>query len=292
MNAFLDKYSVAMTSLLIKDKWFEKSLSSKHLIDRCLEIPVVKVDKLKEEVKETNTYVNGVAFDAAYAVVKWLGYDFPTIIYHHGNNERPFDYRMSSKNTFKSVLYSEREKIQANLITIRAPFHQESLKTFTSKMKHLELFTGMLAVSTNLIEGLVSHLKAHSCPRVMVTGLSLGGWVVNLHRSVYNTADVYVPIFAGAALDRLFKDSYYRKLVSFQALENESALADVLNLEEAFKKISTKNVYPLLAKEDQFIEYEVQRHSYDSDNLKTINKGHITGALASAELREHILAHL
>ena len=47
-----------------------------------------------------------------------------------------------------------------------------------------------------------------------------------------------------------------------------------------------------MARFDQIIEYDVQKHFYDEKTVTVIDKGHITGALASAELRAHILAQL
>ena len=38
--------------------------------------------------------------DPAFKVEKWLGTGHPTIIYHHGNNERPFDYGKAAKTPF------------------------------------------------------------------------------------------------------------------------------------------------------------------------------------------------
>lgn len=290
MHTFLDKYSVFMTSLLIKDKWFEQSTQSQSLIELCHQIDVSKIYSLEENTVELDVIFENTLLDPAFQVVQWLGYEYPTIIYHHGNNERPFDYRLSSKNTFRSILYTVRQEVKANLITIRAPFHTGTLKQFTSKMKDLHHFTQMIATSTNVIQSLVQHLKEQNCPKVVIVGLSLGGWVSNLHRSVYNSADVYIPIFARAALDSLFTKSYYAKLVSETAIVKPQVLKEVLNFEQQFSLISTKNIYPLLAKYDQFIEYSVQKSIYDDYDISTIEKGHITGALAATDIRQHILS--
>ena len=65
----------------------------------------------------------------------------------------------------------------------------------------------LLSVSVKLIEALVQYLKSEGNGKIMVLGISLGGWVTNLHRSFYNSADIYVPIFAGAALGEVFVTS-------------------------------------------------------------------------------------
>ena len=82
----------------------------------------------------------------------------------------------------------------------------------------------------------------------VVSGISLGGWITNLHRACYDTADEYRPIFAGAALDRLFVDSAYRKLTGKDALEHPDRLTDCLNFEDAFLRRSNQKVHALMRK--------------------------------------------
>jgi hypothetical protein len=222
--------------------------------------------------------------------VNWLGPTYPTIIYHHGNNESPFHYGIGSKNTFKSILYKNKDEIDANLISLRAPYHNNGLKYYFKKMGRLSEFTAMLSTSVNLVESLVQLLRNRGCSRVAVSGLSLGGWVTNLHRSFYNTAQVYIPIFAGASLGELFLTSCYQKLVSDLAKENPEKIRACLNFVEDFRNIEEDNVCPLLAKFDQIIEFNVQSQCYEKHKIAVINKGHITGALSSEELRKHILS--
>lgn len=214
------------------------------------------------------------------------------MIYHHGNNERPFDYGKTSKNTFKTILYPNLSSIQGNIITIRAPFHAGTLKKFTSKMRNLSNFTSMIAASTNLVEQLVQNLKNNNSPKITIIGLSLGGWITNLHRSMYNSANQYIPIFAGAALDRIFVDSYYKKLVYDQALLNRKVLFDALNFEALFNSVTDMNLFPVLAKYDQYIQYEQQKTCYSNYPIVLLKKGHITGALDSKSLFKHILNHI
>lgn len=288
MHEFLDKYSVAMTQLILKDKWFESSLESDSLIELTKKINMEAIKSLQPSITELEVKYNGSSFDPAFEVIKWLGYDYPTLIYHHGNNERPFSYKKTSKNTFKSIIYPHVDTLNCNIITIRAPFHNGTLKEFTTLMKDLSNFTAMIAISTNLIEQIIVHLKSNQSPKVTVVGLSLGGWIVNLHRSVYNTAHQYIPIFAGASLDSLFTDSFYKKLVSEEAILERSHLHDILNFEKNFKLVKEANVFPVLAKFDQYIDYTTQKESYSSYPVVVLNKGHITGALDSTRLYNHI----
>ena len=292
MHKIIDKYSVKMTKLILSDLWFEDSIESDSLEKLTKDIivkPILSLNKGVTEIKITHA---GTDLDPAFEVDQWLGYNYPTLIYHHGNNERPFDYGKTSKNTFKTILYPNLSSIQGNIITIRAPFHAGTLKKFTSKMRNLSNFTSMIAASTNLVEQLVQNLKNNNSPKITIIGLSLGGWVTNLHRSMYNSANQNIPIFAGAALDRIFVDSYYKKLVHDQALSNRKVLFDALNFEAMFNSVTDMNLFPVLAKYDQYIQYEQQKTCYSNYPIVLLEKGHITGALDRRSLFKHILNHI
>ena len=55
-----------------------------------------------------STNKNAGDLDPAFRVEKWFGADYPSVIYHHGNNERPFDYRKRAKNSFMNIFVKER----------------------------------------------------------------------------------------------------------------------------------------------------------------------------------------
>ncbi len=72
------------------------------------------------EIRAANKSVGDL--DPAFRVEKWIGDDYPSIIYHHGNNESPFDYRKRAKNSFMNIFVKDRDKFEANLIVVRALF--------------------------------------------------------------------------------------------------------------------------------------------------------------------------
>ncbi|HQA49545.1 MAG TPA: hypothetical protein PLP71_05750 [Syntrophomonadaceae bacterium] len=293
MHSFVDSYTVAMTALFMRNnKWFKNSVDSPGFEEQLSKTTLNQTDIDSEGFYEVKANSPAGTLDPAYHVAKWRGPGYPTIIYHHGNNESPFNYGFGSKNTFKSVLYNNMEDINANLISLRAAFHNDGLKFYSDKMSRLSNFTGMLTASVKLIETLVQSLKRRGCSQIIITGLSLGGWVTNLHRSFYNTADIYIPIFAGASLDELFLTSSYKKLASDLVKENQQKVRVCLNFEEEFARIEDNNVFPLLALYDQFIVFDVQKRCYEGHPIAIIKKGHITGALASKQLRQHILSYL
>lgn len=282
-----DKFTVSIASATV-GKFFSESIESPGYKD-FLEDTTVSLSSLEEGIHEAEAATPVRKMDPAYFVAQWKGKGYPTIIYHHGNNERPFNFSRFAKNSFKNIFMDSQEPIDANLIAIRAPFHKASLKDYQKKIKHLSNFVGMLSVSVKLVEEIIHRLKDQEIAPVLVSGISLGGWVTNLHRSYYNTADVYVPLLAGAALDHLFTDSRYRKMAGQNARENPAKIRETLNFEEDFQKIKDDNVFPLLGQYDQYIQYERQRKSYSTDNIKLLKTGHITSFLAEEELRDHIL---
>jgi|SRR6056297_1459916 len=288
-HIFLDRLTATVASATLgKNKFFSESVESpgykEHLEDVSL-----SVSSLEKGIHELQAGTSSGKMDPAYYVAQWKGKGYPTIIYHHGNNERPFDFSRFAKNSFKNIFMDSKEPIDANLIAIRAPFHNASLKEYQKKINHLSNFVGMLSVSVRLVEEIIHRLKDQGIAPVLISGISLGGWITNLHRSYYNTADVYVPLLAGAALDHLFTDSVYRKMGGRIARENPEKIKETLNFEEDFQKVKDENVYPLLGQYDQYIQYERQKKSYTTANIKVLKTGHVTSFLAAKNIREHIL---
>ncbi|KUH33401.1 hypothetical protein APY94_06140 [Thermococcus celericrescens] len=72
-------------------------------------------------------------------------------------------------------------------------------------------------------------------------------------------------------------------------MENLHPIQETLNFDEEFASSRKDNVYPLLARYDRILIFERQKQCYDEKKLHTINRGHVTGAIAYNELRRHIL---
>ncbi|WP_372947547.1 hypothetical protein [Mariniphaga sp.] len=289
-HIFFDNLTATIGALATgKKKFFSQSLKSQGFSALINNTEIHLSGKFQEGTYELEAETPVGILDPAFKVVKWHGNNFPTIIYHHGNNERPFDFRKSAKNTFFQIFVNSPEEIKANLIVVRAPFHNSSIKAYQEKMTDLQNFATMIATSVKLNEAIISELSSKGCDKILTSGISLGGWVTNLHRSYFNTSTVYIPLMAGTFLGELFIRSKYKKLTSENALKNAEALKNVLNFDEAFKKVNSPNVFPLLGRYDQFIEYQVQKESYTGHPVKVIKNGHITGALNTKALRNHIL---
>lgn len=287
-HIFLDNLTARIGALAAgKKKFFSQSIDSKPFEKQVetieIQIPGINGEGTFELEAVTADGPVGIAF----RVEKWMGAEYPTLIYHHGNNERPFDYSKNAKNTFRHIFVSAKESFNLNLVVVRAPFHDISLKQYQEKITDLENFMTMIAASVKLNEELIRALPADQ--EVYTCGISLGGWVTNLHRSLYNSSSAYIPMLAGSYLGELFLQSAYRRLTGSLALENDARIRELLNFDSAFSAVKTRNIYPLLARYDRFIEYHVQRESYNGYEVKTLEAGHVTAAISANELRAHIL---
>jgi hypothetical protein len=152
----------------------------------------------------------------------------------------------------------------------------------------LENFALMLAGATVLIEGVVSHLRAGGCTAVTVGGMSLGGWITNMHKAYFDSATDYRPVFAGAAPDHLFRETVYSKMAAKPGRDYPEAISAALNFECDFEKVDNRNVFPLLARYDQYIILERQSQIYRSENISVIDYGHVTGSMQNDLLAHHL----
>ncbi|MFO7952914.1 MAG: hypothetical protein R6U91_08970 [Bacillota bacterium] len=291
-HIFMDSFPVNLASFLFyRNKLYRDSLESpfyEELLDSTeLKWPDIKGKGTYEVPAQTALG----KLDPAFRVASWKGSDYPTIIYHHGNNERPFDNKPFVNNTFKNIFLAANPPVPANLIVVRAPHHR-SFRLYMKHMGHLATFTAVMAVSTIMVENLTRYAIGKNT-RVAVSGISLGGWITNLHRAFFNTANIYIPLLAGTKPADVFTYSIYRKLTAPQARNNPEALEKILDFKDKFLEVKDKNVFPLLGRYDQIIRYEKQKESYgDLHPVAAIDRGHVTASLAVDQLRSHILTHL
>lgn len=282
-HTFLDKATIYTTTVLMaRGKYFRTDTDSaslaEHVTAVSLDAPPITAEKM---VSLTATSLVG-ELTPAFRVAQWRGPDHPTIIYHHGTNENPYDM------SFKKILPHQKQTIAANLIVVRAPFN-DSLPTFVRSIARLENYTAMLATSAVLIEALVQQCKRLGAGPVLVAGISLGGFVTNIHHTYFNSADVYAPLLAGPLIEDVFLGSVYRKLVAAEALADAQAVVKGLSFAADFKQGKHTNLHPLLGRYDQYIRYEAQTAVYGNVPITTLEKGHVTGALAYTDLQQHLL---
>jgi len=292
-HELIDTLAVQLSALVLgRYKFFSASIESPRVGDH---VAATKLHLPRIEgagVYEVNAGTLVGRLTPAFWIVQWLGEEYPTILWHHGNAERPFEHRWFSHTSLKQIFLRASAPFPANLVALAAPFHRRSPIFYAEQLRDLAKFVAMLAVSTRLVEALIAYLKARTNSRVMVAGISLGGWLKNLHQAFYNTADLYVPLLAGAALDEVFTASLYRNLTGRLARENPGQLRAVLNFEPEFARIRDDNLFPLLARYDQIIHLERHRVCYGNRPITILEKGHITASLAHHALRTHLLGQV
>lgn len=289
-HELLDIATVHLSSVLARDAtFFARSVDAPKLRDVASAADTAIDDVTSAGRTDVAVETPVGEFTASYMQWQWLTPDYPTIVFHHGSNEQPFDFGRLTSNSYRRLFVGQ--DVPANLVVVRAPFHVGSNRDYLRAMGDLENFVGMLAAATGLTEALVSRVEALGSAPV-VSGISLGGWVTNLHRACFGSAARYVPLFAGAALGEMFVSSSYRHLTAETALARPDHLRAVLDFEDRFRDIADDDCRPLLGRYDRIIELDAQRSGYGALPMTVLEKGHITGSLASDALRDHVVGAL
>lgn len=291
-HELVDVASVGLAGLLLGDaKVFGRSVDSPPIgdaVEGATAVVPAAADFGDDTVGTVDVETPAGTFEASFRPWRWLDPGRPTLLYHHGSGEDPFDFGRFASNSFRRLFAGGAFDVPVNLVALRAPFHDRSTRAYARAMGELSNFVGMAAASTALVEALRSRLADDGCPAVTVAGISLGGFVANLHRAFVGGADRYVPTLAGAALGEMFASSAYRWTTGEPARSDPDRLRAALDFEDAFRAIERDDCAPLLARHDRIVEYDRQLPSYAGMDVAVIEKGHLTGALATDLLRTHL----
>lgn len=188
-------------------------------------------------------------------------------------------------------LFPKKTVKDLNLIGVSIPFNK-TIREYLYGIGSLERFAFLIASSVCITESLGLWLRTKGKTKVTAGGISLGGWVTNMHFAYFGSLDEYRPIFSGAALDELFNNTVYKKLVASGARSDSAEITQVMNFEKQFASGKTEKVFPLMAIYDQYIRFERQKQIYNPENITIIKKGHITGSLDYKLLGDHLKSGL
>ena len=284
--ALFDNFSMSVASIVTgKNKYFSKDLSSKR-ISELLTLIEIDIPAINGEGYYTaKVLYDGLNEEAAFRVEQWKGANYPTIIYHHGAAEGSYDL------SFNKILAQKKHIINANLIGVQAVFNHSN-KEFIKSIQYLANYTLLLASSAKLIDEIINQIRQKGKSKVIVSGTSLGGFVTNIHFTYYHSAELYIPLLAGARLGDVFIDSAYSKVTSREIKHNDKKIKAILNFDDDLKSRDQKNIFPLLSKHDQIIKYDIHSQDFLSDHITTIPYGHSTGATKFQLLRDQILKKL
>jgi hypothetical protein len=286
IHSWLDRFSMGMAGKFTRKKYFSEEVDSPSIQEW---LQNLTMDTFPE-INGPNQYPvvfrkEGEPLAGAFIVEQWLGDHYPTIIYHHGAAEGSYDF------SFNRILKKSKEAIPANLIAIQALFNHNN-QEFMDSIARLSNYAFMLAASARMVEELVQQLHQKGCPRVIVTGVSLGGVVTNIHFTYFHSADRYIPMLAGANIGEVYINSAYAQVVSEFGKSQPENLRRVLNFEADMRQRDQAKMFPLMAEYDQLIQLDVQKGAYDPERIRLIPYGHATGATRFGLLRGHILRGL
>lgn len=280
-HVFFDRVMLGIAGLFVMNKkYFQESIESptfeEHLKGVTLDFPHFRGEGLYELEVET---LAG-EMDAAFRIAQWKGTDAPTVLYHHGASEHPFD------KSFKKIFPPD-QPVDANLIVIRSPYHRTSNTELMKAGVHLSRYVALMAVSVAVTERLLSLVNKTA--GTLVAGYSLGGFITNRHHMQYNTAGAYVPFMAGTVHGEIFLTTWK---AAPQAVEHAEVLRDRLNFDKEWAARSHNNVFPVLGLYDPLNLIETQGPSYGDVSVEVWKTGHLSSTFACEKWREKILRHL
>ncbi len=285
IHRFLDRASIQAGALYGEQmRFFREGTKSRSLAQITEDIQLEFPDPVSVGTWSIPVRYGSIEGFGALRLISCENPNDPLLLFHHGSGEHDYARRIMK-------VLPKRYRRGFSLAAISIPFNK-NLKEYLRGIGSLERFAFMIAASVRIAEQMREHCSSLGCSRVILSGISLGGWVTNLHAALYGSMDEYRPICAGAALDALFTDSVYARMLSRSPLVHTDEISRVLNFEQLFIDQAPDTVYPLLGRFDQFIRYERQKGIYREDHLHTLEKGHITTALDTSALREYLLAAL
>ena len=273
-HSFLDR-AVLSASALTGDsmKFFNRNVESPGLKEILGSAEIASPLSLDSGEHDTAVRCGGRAVSMRYRIMSEGRRGSDILIFHHGSGDIPYYKRI------KKIIRADSSGVLGDLMIIATDSpSNRSGREYLHAAGGLDSFSKLLAFSAVLMEAVVSVCRTERPGRIIVSGISLGGWIANIHHTYFNSADIYRPVFAGAAPDALFLESEYRKMTAASALENPRKITEALNFESDFRKRGGENVFPLMAVHDQYIRYDRQSGIYSRDNISLIEAGHVSGS--------------
>lgn len=266
-------------------KYFSRNIDSVKITAAVEKCSVVLPEFTEEGIYQCDAKYNRIDLNPIIHLLQWKGDNLPVIIYHNYLEEKPAD------KGARKIFLDPANPLNANIILIEAALTGSQFE-LTDMMVDLDKYIAVCAASVQVIEMLVQKYKKNS-PKVVVCGTSFGGWVANLHYAVYTSATVYIPVMAGSGMGNYFFDSPLKKRIGKKARLEADKVRRMLNFEDQFMAAGNHhNVHPLLARDDQFVRFNVQMTSYGDIPVAVMPKGHVTGLKAYKHIRRHIVASL
>ncbi|WP_227977304.1 hypothetical protein [Capnocytophaga felis] len=278
LNYLVDK--IAYSEPVYFPNGVETADFEEHLEAINLEIP----NWDREGLYEVKASTKASTLDPAFLVYKWDSDTSNTLIFHHGASEYPFYWIFS--NIFNKEILND---LGVNLIVVRTPFHKQkgALKQGTAT---LSTFMATMATSVKLTEKLIHTLRQKGVQTIEVGGFSLGAVITNRHRTIYNSADFYVPIVGTVAHEKFF--IFPKKNITESELERNKIITHYLNFSAQWQENQSPNVFPVMARYDKFLPLNEHAPAYGNLEVEIWNTGHLSTALFNDGMRYVLLKRL
>src|SRR6056297_3201159 len=157
VHGAIDVGTIGLSALLLGDeKFFANGIDTEPIVEVAADAETTIPDVSCAGEHEVTVATPVGEFEAAYMPWQWRGPEYPTLIFHHGSGERPFDFGRFSSNSFRRLFVASDRDVQANLVAVRAPFHDGSNRDYARAMGDASNFVGMLAASAALIEAVAT----------------------------------------------------------------------------------------------------------------------------------------
>ena len=250
---------------------------SAHLDALDFELP--KLSKPCRASFEVSTLAGDVT--AAIHVLALGAANSPVLIYHHDAGEYP------PAQTLRAMFPANSDSGLA-IFLIEAPFHDDRSSAriaASSVIIHLAMHAVAIAATERLLQ---SRRVAEATIRV-VAGFGQGGFIVNRHHMIFDSATAYIPFMAGTAEAEPYLSSVP---TAKRALRDQQALRELYNFDEAWAERGHRNVFPVLGSADLVNPFNAEMRSYGNTPVEVWASGHLAARKNPERMREKILRHI
>jgi hypothetical protein len=119
-HELIDIATVRLNALFLSETtFFVRSVDAPALVDATIETtpPVNNIDDPSTAGRcDVAADTPPGEFETAFLSWQWLGPESPTLVYHYGSGERPFDVGRFSTNSFRRLFLTLKEDLLLNLI--------------------------------------------------------------------------------------------------------------------------------------------------------------------------------
>lgn len=177
-----------------------------------------------------------------------------------------------------------------NVISIKMAWHKnvtEGLKVGLSSWDHISL---MIASSVLAMEEVIKFHKKVSDKKTVLCGTSMGGIVASNHFFYLDTADFYFPLVAYPNFGRiLLKDKYQQLICEFNKVCQFSTYLQCMDVpEQNLSKADKNKCFPILAENDELVDFEESRKFWEGYQIMTTKTGHFDIIKDREKIRELI----